>query len=241
MPTLLLLAIILVAAYLVRTHDFAGLWIWQDELMTLHQVHQRYYETTADAPLYPAVLRISCYLTGSCLIDDLRIFTILTGLLLPIAVFLLTKRLDGTRAAFRAAILCAFLEYFIAHSINLRPYTLFMLVSCAVYLAFFGLLKGKRNYLLLGSSLVLCSLTHLLSSQIYLSIFGTSLICWFLARQRDRVIPNGLASSRKFVACASILAGAALLGNLWVPERLIPSFQLRLKRERILLRLRCSG
>jgi hypothetical protein len=213
-PRLLFLVFVVACALFLRFEDFSGHWVWQDELTSLEQIYSNDYGTTADAPLFSNLLKIPVALTGWSNIDGIRFFSIILSLTVPLFGYFVCKRLTSVNSELFALILFGCMEFFIAHAINIRPYSLFMGISLITYYAFIEFTKDRISQRFLLAGLLFCALTHLLSVQLYISLFVSYALCLMLLKESKPFSLKKLF----YLGLSFALTGA--LGSFWFYWRL---------------------
>jgi len=182
------------------------------------QVLNHYYETTADAPFYPLILRTFVSLTGDQTINAFRYFSILIGCLIPLAAMALAYQMRGLRCAVLASMLFTVSEFMIVFATKIRPYSLFMVLVLCTYAMFLKHLKTGKHLGWLGVLIFLCTMTHLLTAQIIVCLCITALISHLLYRKKKcdlYVIENKKALSLLIV----VMCFSGLIGVWWIIGR----------------------
>ncbi len=166
-----ILAIILVLAFIIRILHLNFESLWTDEMISAYASNpnislRRTYDVLhfwdQTPPLYPVMLWVWLKITGFGEFQ-IRLFSVIGGILSIASVYFLIKEIYNRRTAYFIALILTFLPYHIYFSREARSYIWSFLITTLVLLFFFKQLKNYQTgtqrflFVILGGILMLTS------------------------------------------------------------------------------------
>jgi hypothetical protein len=186
--------------------------LWQDELGLWE------YILTGDsswmpqeAPLYGWLQFIWMWWSQTPTANTMRLLSVALGVLDVLAAFVLGRLIGGVRVGLLAAALLSISPMAIGLAHEVRPYTLFILVSAMLLSCFVAAWERNtpRTWLGYGFALTTVLLTHLLAAELCLALGVTAVTAFWLERRRPGIVA-------RFSAFAATSVVFGLLGAAWI-------------------------
>jgi len=213
-PTRLLLTLgILLLAAAMRLYGLgARPLFWEDEVgLRLYSLSGDATWMPNEAPLYSWLQFAWMWWTKGASVVSMRLLSVVLGVANAWAALALGRRVAGLRVGVLGAALVAITPMALSLSHEVRPYTLWILMSTSLLLAFVVAWErgGALRWLAYGSMLTAALASHLMTAQICLALGVTAIA----ASVADRSTPEAV---RRFACFAGASVIFGLIGISWL-------------------------